>query len=124
MPTVKSILECEYRLLRHFDRNFNLMLPMHFVKMYLAQGILFSNEIDQAQDLEVDLARRLSIEALSLCEKLSIKGAYWLYAFNPSVRAAIAIYYARRNVFTSPDAVKIPSLWPYELVLLTRCTEA
>ena len=77
--------------------------------------------------MEVDLARRLSIEALSLCEKLSIKGAYWLYSFDPSVRAAIAVYYARRNIFALDETqrlVKIRCLWPYELVLLTRCTEA
>ena len=49
------------------------------------------------------MARRLSIEAISLCEKLSIKGAYWLYSFDPSVRAAIAVYYARRNVFASDE---------------------
>ena len=48
MPTVKSIVACEYRLLRHFDWNLNLILPLHFVKMYLAQGILFSNELDAA----------------------------------------------------------------------------
>ena len=45
VPTVEQILQCERRMLHYFDWNLNFMLPLHFVRLMLANGILFSNEL-------------------------------------------------------------------------------
>lgn len=45
IPSFEQIVTCEGRLLHAFDWNFKFMLPLHFIRLHLANGILFSNEL-------------------------------------------------------------------------------
>ena len=45
IPTFDQIVACEGRILSAFDWNFKFMLPLHFIRLHLANGILFSNEL-------------------------------------------------------------------------------
>ena len=62
---------------------------------------------------------RLSVERIA-------KGACFLRKTDPSNIAASIIYFARKNILLSDEVsklVKLPYLWPEELVVLTRCTK-
>ena len=97
---------------------------------------MFVNEFNEENDDQstnllsrslIDVAAILSTEALNTADIIISKGSVHLRKEDPSTIAAGIIYYARKNVFTSgkfENIPKIQSIWPDELVLLTRCTEA
>lgn len=128
-------MECERTILNHFRWNLNFVLPINFVRLHLAQGILFSNELKPYKDklplddynlLKQELSRALTSEALSLSDIISAKGACFLRETDPSNIAASIIYFARKNILLSEEVsklVKVPSLWPEELIIMTRCTK-
>lgn len=87
MPTFDAIVECERSMLQFFDWNFKFMLPLHFIRLQLANGILFSNELKAYESrlsssdmiqLKQELTRALTTEALSLSDLLISKGACFL----------------------------------------------
>jgi hypothetical protein len=123
-------------MLHFFDWNFKFMLPLHFIRLQLANGIFFSNELkgyenrlskSEMTQLKQDLTRALTTEALSLSDLLISKGACFLRREQPSDIAAAMIYFARKNIMFnsgSKQTIKFPTLWPEELILMTRCTES
>ena len=136
VPTFEQIVECERRLLSYFDWNLNFLLPLHFIRLQLANGILFTNELkvyeqrlsqDDFMTLKQELTKMLTTEALSLSDLLISKGACFLRKEQPSNVAAAIIYFTRKNILFSDKSdrhVRVPTLWPEELILMTRCTEA
>ena len=107
VPADEAVIECERRMLEHFNWDLNFIQPINFVRMYLAQGILFSSELKLYEDnlsaedyvlLKYELSRALSTEALSLCDVLITKGACILREKEPSGIAASIIYFARKNI--------------------------
>ena len=87
VPTFEMIIDCEGRLLHYFDWNLKFMLPLHFIRLQLANGILFSNELkpyekkySQAEMvlLKQEVTRMLTTEALSLSDLLISKGGCFL----------------------------------------------
>lgn len=87
VPTFEQIVECERRLLSYFEWNLNFMLPLHFIRLQLANGILFTNELKQYESrlgeddfltLKQELTKMLTTEALSLSDLLISKGACFL----------------------------------------------
>ena len=50
MPTVASVIACEKRILENFEWKIDFILPLTFVRILLAQGILFSNELKQYEE--------------------------------------------------------------------------
>ena len=74
-----------------------------------------------------DIAAILATEALSTVDIIASRSSVHLRKEDPSTIAASIIYYARKNVFTSKkyDTLpKVQNIWPKELILLTRCSEA
>ena len=134
VPNFEEVVECERALLKHFDWNLNFLLPIHFVRIHLAHGILFSYELRPyaeklpAEDydlLKQELSLALTSEALNLSDIIAAKGAVFLRKSDPSSIAAAILYFARKNILQSDEVsklVRVPSLWPQELVFLTRCT--
>ena len=62
-----------------------------------------------------------------MSDLLISKGACFLRQEWSSDIAAAILYFARKNVLFSEKTeklVKVPSLWPDELITMTRCTEA
>ena len=87
MPTFEQIVECERRLLSYFEWNLNFILPLNFIRLQLANGILFTNELKQYESrlgeddfltLKQELTKMLTTEALSLSDLLISKGACFL----------------------------------------------
>ena len=77
--------------------------------------------------MKQELTKMLTSEALSLSDLLISKGACFLRKEQPSSVAAAIIYFTRKNILFSNKSekhVKVPTLWPEELVLITRCTES
>ena len=111
------------------------LLPLHFIRLQLANGILFSEELKvyesrystkEMLQLKQELTKALTTEALSLSDLLISKGACFLRKEQPSNIAAAVIYFARKNILLAPQNkkyIKVPSLWPHELILMTRSTE-
>ena len=124
MPTFDAVVECERRILEYFGWDLNFILPVAFVRLFLAQGILFSTELKpykyhlSKQDylsLKNELSRAISAEALALCDMLIIKGSARLREKNPSDIAASIVYFARKNILESEEIarlVRVPNLWP------------
>jgi len=135
VPSFDGVVECERRICQHFEWDFNFVLPINFVRMHLAQGVIFSNELKpyemhlSEEDyflLRQELSRAISAEALSLCDILTTKGSCFLREREPSEIAASIIYFARKNILQSEEIhklVKVPSIWPDEIMMLTCCTE-
>ncbi len=44
IPSFSEVVECERKLLMHFDWDLMILIPAHFVKVYLANGVVFENE--------------------------------------------------------------------------------
>lgn len=111
-------------MLKHFDGNLRFILPINFVRILLANGVVFSNELCKAKaklgKKEFDrfkhtLTKKIFLEALSLSDMLLAKGSVNLRKEDPSDIAAAIIYFARKNVLFAKDPKKIfqiPSLWP------------
>ena len=107
VPTFDTVVECERQFLKHFDWNFNFLLPIDFVRMHLGQGILFSNELKEYSEnlpgedfqlLKQELSRALTSEALSLSDIIVSNGACFLRKIDSSDIAASIIYFARKNI--------------------------
>ena len=74
----QRIVQCEKELLTSFEWDFHFLLPLHFVGIYLANGVLLSSEMAKLQseftdpnrkDFEcANLVKRLANEADRLCE--------------------------------------------------------
>lgn len=107
------------------------MIPLTFVRLHLAQGIVFSHELnsirgklssDDFDAVKEKLSKALTAEALSLSDIVITKSATFLRSADPSEIAASIIYYARRNILHSKEMQrfeKLLQIWPKELVLLT-----
>ena len=134
-PTYHQIVECERLILEYFQWDLTFLLPIHFVRLHLANGVLFSNELkftnehlttSNLYNLKQELTKALTAEALSLCDLLISKGACFLRKEQPSDVAASIIYFARKNILFAEEAkefITVSTVWPEELVIMTRCTE-
>ena len=133
-PTFESIVEAERRVLAHFQWEINFVLPLTFVRILLAQGILFTSELTMYEEklapvdykqLKQELSKALTTEALTLSDIVMAKSAACLRLADPSEIAASIILYARKNVLFSKEVSKmvvVPKIWPDELSSVTRCS--
>ena len=135
IPNFDQIVECEKRVLEFYQWDIKFFLPIHFIRCFLANGIIFVNEFDEETDKSngenkttfANVAAILATEALSTVDIIASRSSVHSRKEDPSTIAASIIYYARKNVFTSKkyDTLpKVQNIWPKELILLTRCSEA
>ena len=52
MPMWSEVVETERHIMKFFDWNIGFPLPVHFVEMFLAQGVLYENEVNDFDDDE------------------------------------------------------------------------
>ena len=74
-----------------------------------------------------EVAAILSTEASSNADIIAARSSIHLRKEDPSTIAASIIYLTRKTVFTSRNLdiiPRVPNIWPKELILLTRCSEA
>ena len=50
VPSYEAVIDCERRVLEQFSWNFNFILPVVFLRAFLAQGILFTSELKPYQE--------------------------------------------------------------------------
>ena len=50
IPSFTQIVECERKLLVFFNWNIKFVLPLHILRAYLANGVIFSNEFKEMLD--------------------------------------------------------------------------
>lgn len=59
-PTFTDIVECERAVMRYFDWDLMMLMPSHFVKNMLSNGVLFENE----SGVNADMAKRIANRCL------------------------------------------------------------
>ena len=47
LPTYTQVVECERKLLLFYNWDLKFILPLHILRAYLANGVLFTNEFNQ-----------------------------------------------------------------------------
>ena len=50
VPNFEQIVECERKLMIFFKWNLKFVLPIHFLRILLANGVLFTNEFREMTD--------------------------------------------------------------------------
>jgi hypothetical protein len=50
MPMWSEVVETERHIMSFLDWNIGFPLPIHFVDMFLAQGVLYENEVNEFDD--------------------------------------------------------------------------
>ena len=136
MPSFDAIVECERKLMVFFDWDLKFVLPLHIVRAYLANGVLFSNEFvdliaekkthTEIMKLKADWSRSITTESLSISDLIVSKGNVTYRSESSSDIAASIIYLARKNILEAHSPTgksRVPFIWPQELVMITRCTE-
>lgn len=84
VPTFDQIVECERSLMQAFDWNLKFILPLHILRAFLANGVLFSNEFDEIRQLykteqavkklKSEWSKSITTEALSISDLIVSKG--------------------------------------------------
>lgn len=44
IPTFEQVVECERQIMQHFNWDLMMIIPTHFVRCFLANGVIFDNE--------------------------------------------------------------------------------
>ena len=119
-----------------FKWDLKFVLPLHILRAYLANGVVFSNEFEQhyatnsehqVDQMKLDWSRAITTESLSISDLVISKSNVMSRAEFSSDIAAGIVYLARKNVLEadSPDGrPRVPCMWPQELLIMTRCPEA
>lgn len=119
-----------------FDWNLKFVLPLHILRAFLANGVLFSNEFDELRQqykteravkkLKSEWSRSITTEALSISDLIVSKGNISYRSESSSDIAAAILYLSRKNILEADSPTGyciVPQIWPQELVKITRCTE-
>ena len=72
VPDFDQIVACEKRLLNFFEWDLKFLLPIHFLRLYLANGVLFSKEMvpeSQRQKNKEKFNRDKYLKARSISEE-------------------------------------------------------
>lgn len=65
-PVFEEIVECERCLMNFFNWDLMILIPTQFVKVFIANGILFDDEVDSTPEL----AKAISEKAMSILDNL------------------------------------------------------
>lgn len=108
MPTWGDVVETERHILKFFDWSISFPLPVHFLEMFLAQGVLFQS--DSGCDAETLSLKCYKLLNETLHTRYSLKNAEgWL----PSQVATFIIFKTRDDMLDHP--------WNPELEIITKC---
>ena len=50
VPNFEQIVQCEERVLEFYQWDIKFFLPIHFIRCFLANGIMFVNEFNEKND--------------------------------------------------------------------------
>ena len=115
-------MACEGRILNYFEWDLKFLLPIHFLRLYLANGVLFSKEMvpeshryknkDRFNRDKVILAKNISSESLQISDMLMKEGRVCIRKEQPSDIAAAIVYLARKNVLEADSPYKGKAIVP------------
>ena len=107
MPSFDDIVECERKLLKFYNWDLKFVLPLHIVRAFLSNGVIFSNEFTEYEQskttsevmkLKNEWSRAITMESLSISDLIVSKGNV-SYRSEPSSNVAASIVYlARKNI--------------------------
>ena len=137
IPNYDQIVACEKRILLYFEWDLKFLLPIHFLRLFLANGVLFSKEMypesqkyknkERFHKEKLLKARNISDESLQIADMLLKEGRICIRREQASNIAAAIVYLARKNILEADSPYKgrpiVPQVWPEEMLLMTRCTE-
>ena len=121
LPSFNSIVECERKLLFFFAWDLKFVLPLHIVRAFLANGVLFSNEFteiesqfgqagldDEIGRLKAEWSRNITTESLSISDLIISKGNVTYRSESSSDIAASIVYLARKNILEADSPTGKP----------------
>ena len=124
IPTFNQIVECERKLLYFFNWDLKFILPLHMVRAFLSNGVLFTNEFaelvankpaHEVQRMKAEWSRTITTESLSISDLIVSKGNVTYRSEWSSDIAASIIYLARKNILEADSPTgkpRVPHVWP------------
>ena len=107
IPTYTDIVETERMLLKFFEWDLGFVLPLHFLEMFLAQGIFFANEVPLGQEA-AQMSSSLNTRAYRLLDEcFQRRDSFKNHGCLPSEMAALMVYQARKDKLNGEQEV-----WP------------
>jgi len=112
-PSWSDVVETERMLMNFFGWDLGFVLPIHFVEMFLANGVLFESEELASIQKTKFTAQKLSEKCYEILnEMVKQKTCFKNEGFSGNQVAAAIVYLARKEVFNLSKAKQI---WPKEL---------
>ena len=99
MPMWKEVVETERHIMKFFDWSIGFPLPIHFVEIFLSQGVLFSDEVNNFDDddTHLDIAKQIAQRCNKYLDEFTKKRESLknMKGWQPSQVACIIIFRAR-----------------------------
>lgn len=107
-------------LMNFFGWDLGFVLPIHFVEMFLANGVLFESEEIQSISKNRHSASKISEKCYEILnEMIRQNNCFKNQGFSGNQVASVIVYLARQEVLNVNRAKLI---WPKELELISRKT--
>lgn len=95
-PTYNEIVETERGLMGFFGWDLGFVMPIHFIEIYLANGVLFESEHNNNINKSKETAKKISEKAYELLdEMIKQKICFKNQGFSGNQVASMLIYIAR-----------------------------
>ena len=108
-------------LMNFFQWDLGFLMPIHFVEIYLANGVLFESEYNKSIDKTKSNASKISERAYELLDEMIRQNiSFKNQGFSGNQVASVIIYKARQEVL---NLSRSRHIWPKELQLISRQTE-
>lgn len=121
VPTYNEIVECERLLLRFFEWDLGFVMPIHFIEMFLANGVLFESEYNKNISKTKQTAKKISSKCYEILdEMIRQKSSFKNQGFSGNQVASMVVYTARQEVL---NLTRARHIWPKELQLISRQTD-
>jgi len=69
-PSYNDIVETERMLMNFFEWDLGFVMPIHFVEMFLANGVLFQSETHHNITKTKDTAKKISIKCYDILNEM------------------------------------------------------
>ena len=120
-PTYTDIVECERLLLKFFEWDLGFVMPIHFIEMFLANGVLFESEYNKNISKTKQTAKKISARCYEILdEMIRQKDCFKNQGFSGNQVASMVVYTARQEVL---NLTRARHIWPKELQLISRQTD-
>ena len=114
IPTYTDIVETERHILKFFGWDIGFTLPLHFLEMFLAQGVVFRDDIGGSQEAAGEVAKRAY---RFLDQMVQRRDSFKNHGALPSEIAALCLFKARKEVLSSDN-------WPVQIQFITRVSNS